>query len=104
MARHEDEAEKVVPAISIDRRRRASVLLSLLDVAADLFVLTLERLPAAEQVDRVMSCRPHQPRARLFRHAGDGPLLERGNERILRQLLGGPNVADDANQPGNQPG
>src|SRR5438445_559118 len=90
MARHEDEAEKVVPALSIDRRRRASVLLSPLDVAADLFVLTLERLPAADQVDRVMFCRPHQPRARLLRHAGDGPLLERGNEGILRQLLPDP--------------
>src|SRR5438309_6169155 len=104
MARHEDEAEEVVPAVSIDRRRRASVLPSLLDVAADLLVLTLERLPAADQVDRAMFGRPHQPRARLFRHAGDGPLLERGNEHILRQLLGGPNVADDASQPGNQPG
>jgi len=31
-------------------------------------------------------------------------LLERGNERVLRQLLGQADVADDPRQAGDQPG
>src|SRR3989454_12248744 len=47
---------------------------------------------------------PHEPRARPLGHAFGGPLLERGNEGVLCELLGRPDVADDASQPGDEPG
>ena len=104
MARHEDEAEEVVPDVLIDRRVRVDALLSQLDIAPHLFVLALERLAAADRVDRAMLRRRHQPGARLLRHARGGPLLERGNESVLRELLGRPDVADETSQPGDEPG
>src|SRR5438105_9152355 len=70
MARHEDEAEEVVPDdVVVDRRIRVNALPSPLDVASDLFVLALERLAAADQVDRAMLRGPHQPGAGLLWHA-----------------------------------
>src|SRR5207302_6507620 len=71
---------------------------------SELFVLALERLTPPDQIGRSVLGRRHQPGSRPLRHAGDGPLLERGNERVLRELLGGPDVADEASQPGDEPG
>src|SRR5438874_1207812 len=104
MARHEDEAEEVVPDVLIDRRVRVYALLSPFDIAPHLFVLALERLAAADRVDRAMLRRRHQPGARLLRHTRGGPLLERGNESVLRELLGRTDVADETSQPGDEPG
>ncbi len=39
-----------------------------------------------------------------LRHACGGPLLERRNERVLRELLSRPDVDDKASQPGDEPG
>jgi hypothetical protein len=47
--------------------------------------------------------RPHEPGARPLRHAFSRPLLERGDEGILCELLSRPDVADDASQPGDEP-
>src|SRR5438874_11631262 len=104
MARHEDEAEEVIPDVLIDRRVRVDALLSPLDVAPHLFAFALERLAAADRVDRAMLRRRHQPGARFLRHARGGPLLERGNESVLRELLGRTDVADETSQPGDEPG
>src|SRR5207247_11210876 len=104
MARHEDEAEQVVSHFYVDRRIQIKAFLSPLDIACDLFVLTLERLAAADQVDRAVLRGSHQPGARPLRHACGGPLLERSNEGVLCELLSRPDVADDASQPGDEPG
>jgi hypothetical protein len=47
---------------------------------------------------------PHEPRARPLRHAFGRPLLERGDQGVLRKLLSRPYVADDASQPGDELG
>jgi hypothetical protein len=104
MAGREDEAEEIVPDLVVDRRVQFQAFLRPLDITSDLFVLALERLAAPDQVDRVVFCGPHEPGARPLRHAIGGPLLERGDEGVLRELLCSPDVADDASQPGDEPG
>ena len=46
----------------------------------------------------------HQPRAGIVGHARLRPLLERGDQRVLRQLLGEADVAHHAREPGDQLG
>src|SRR2546425_4859219 len=104
MARHEDEAEKIVPDVLFERCVPVNAFLPPLDFAPELFVLALKRLAAPDQVDRAMFRGPHQPGAGPLRHARGGPLLERGNECVLGELLSRPDVADEASQPGDEPG
>jgi len=104
MARREDEAEEVIADVLVDGRIHVNALPVPLGVASQLFVLALECLTAADQVDRAMLRRAHQPSTRALRHAFGAPLLERGDEGILCELLSRPDVADDASQPGNEPG
>src|SRR6266542_539374 len=99
----EDEAQEIVSDILVDRRVQVHALLSSLDIASDLFVLALERRAASDQVDRAVLGGPHEPGPRPLRHACDGPLLERGDEGVLCELLSRPNVADHAGQPGDEP-
>src|SRR2546427_1593448 len=104
MARHEDEAEEIVPEFLVDRRVQVLAYLIPLDNASELSVLALERLAASDQVGRAMLRGRHQPGARSLWHAGSGPLLERGNEGVLCELLSRPDIADEASQPGDEPG
>src|SRR4030088_1648500 len=104
MASHEDQAEEIVAALLFDRRVYVLSFLSALDVTSDLFVLALERLGAPDQVDRAVRRCPEEPRARPFRHSFGGPLFERGDQGVLCELLSSPDVADDASQPGDEPG
>src|SRR5713226_2323665 len=104
MAGHEDEAEEVVPDFLVDRRVQVQAFPSALDIASHLVVLALERLPAPDQVDRAVFRGSHQPGARTLRHAIGGPLLERGDEGVLCELLSRPDVAYKASQPGYEPG
>src|SRR5713226_3704263 len=104
MAGHEDEAEEVVPDFLVDRRVQVQAFPSALDIAPHLVVLALECLAAPDQIDRAVFRGSHQPGARPLRHAFGGPLLERGNEGVLCELLSGPDVADYASQPGDEPG
>jgi hypothetical protein len=46
----------------------------------------------------------HKPRARLFGDTRVGPLLERRDERVLRELLREADVADDSREARDQPG
>src|SRR6267142_5902418 len=104
MAGREDEAEEIIPDLIVDRRVQFQAFLSLLEIASDLFVLALERLAPPDQVDRpVLRC-PHEPAAGPLGHALDRPLLERGDQGVLRELLSRPYVSDDASQPGDEPG
>ena len=58
----------------------------------------VQRLPSAQLIDGAVLGGGHQPRAGIVRDAGCRPLLERGDERILGQLLGQADVAHDARQ------
>ena len=54
-------------------------------------------------VDRAMLRGGHEPGARIVRDARLRPLLERGDERVLRELLGEADVAHDPREPGDEP-
>ena len=45
----------------------------------------------------------HEPGARVVRDARLGPLLERGDERLLGEILGEPDVAHQAGDARDQP-
>jgi hypothetical protein len=71
--------------------------------AAELLLLAGQAGATAQQVDGAVLGRGHQPGARVGRHAGPRPLLERRHQRVLGQLLGDAHVTHDARQPGDQP-
>src|SRR5229473_8400567 len=104
MARREDEAEEIVLDLLVDLRAQVRAFLSQLEIASDLFVLALERLAAADQVDCAVFRGPHEPGARPLGHAFGRPLLERGDQGVLCELLSRPDVADHTSQPGDEPG
>ena len=85
------------------RSGAASLLLGL-ELVAELLVLALEQLVPAQQVDRAMLRGGHEPGARVVRDARLRPLLERGDERVLRELLGQADVAHDPREAGDEPG
>ena len=102
----EDEPEQVV----LDR-----VLEDRLDIVLDTVAVDLELVPhlgelalvgllAPDQVDRAPLGDRHQPGARIVRYARLRPLLQRGDQRVLRQLLGQPDVPHDPRDPGDDPG
>ena len=67
-------------------------------------MLALEQRVAAEEVDRAVLGGGHQPGARVVRDARLRPLLERGDESILRELLGEADVAHHPREPGDESG
>lgn len=71
---------------------------------AHFLVLELESFPPAKQIDGAMFRGPHEPRARLIRNPRLGPLFERGNQRVLRELLREADVVHDPREAGDQPG
>src|SRR6266571_1569593 len=54
----------------------------------------------AQPVDRLESASGDEPRARIRRHAFDRPALHRRRKRILQRLLGEVEVAEEADQGG----
>ncbi|KAG1253600.1 hypothetical protein G6F65_017397 [Rhizopus arrhizus] len=67
-----------------------------LQLVADLIVLAGVQRVQAQAVAGAVFCGGHQPRSRVIRHAGIGPALQGGHQRILRQLF---SQADIAHQP-----
>ena len=106
MTRREDEPQEIVADVVVDGvlDRRHRVVAFVVQVAAQLLVLAFQALAAAELVDRPVLCGRHQPGAGVVGHAGLGPALERGDERFLRELLGGADVAHDTCEPRDQAG
>src|SRR3989441_496878 len=106
MTGDEHEAQEVVADAVVERgveiRRRQLALR--LDLATELLVLALDELASAQQVDRTVLRGGHEPGARLVRDARLRPALERGDERLLREVLGDPDVAHDPRQTGDEPG
>jgi hypothetical protein len=62
--------------------------------------LLAERPIAAQPVDRTVAGGDRQPGARVGRRAVPGPALGRDRERLLRGLLGEIEVAEEADQAG----
>jgi hypothetical protein len=98
MAGHEDQPENIVSHGIVPVRRRLGLLLERLDRTSDLLMLALLHLPAPEEVDGAAPGGGHEPRAGLLGEARRRPLLERGHQRVLRQVLRDPDVADDARE------
>src|SRR5207302_2010831 len=65
-------------------------LLLELHLAGELLVLALEDFAASKLIERPVLCSGHKPGARVVRNTGLRPGLERGEERLLRELLGEP--------------
>ncbi len=104
MAGGEDQPQQVVADRVVERglevgRRR---VLRRLHVVADLLVLPIEHPAAPEVIDGAVLGRRHEPGARVPRNARPGPLLERGDERVVRQVFRQVDVAHDAGQRGDQ--
>jgi hypothetical protein len=55
---------------------------------------------ATQAVDRLEPARRDQPGARLVRHAVARPAFQRGRERVVHRLLGEVEVAEQADQGG----
>ena len=106
MAGGEHEAQQVVADVVVERgvEIRHGHLLLRLELVAELLVLALEQLAPAQQVDRAMLGGGHEPGARVVRDARLRPLLERGDQRVLRELLGQADVAHDPREAGDEPG
>ena len=97
MAGGEDQTQQVVAEFVVERLLDLGDRIGLLvEVAADFLVLALQHLGAAEAVESAMLGGLHQPGAGIARHALVRPLLERGDERVLRQFLGPADIAGDA--------
>ena len=86
MAAHEHHAELVVFDGSSRRFRRLSTA-ETIELELDLVRARVERLIAAQHIQGAVSRHTKEPPARVLRHAGVRPLLERLDERVLHDLL-----------------
>lgn len=65
-------------------------------------MLTLEQRPSSQDIDRAMLCRGHEPRAGISWNARLGPLFERSDERVVREIFSQPDITDDAREAGDE--
>jgi len=63
------------------------------DVAGEFFGLESQPFVASQPFDRPSLRSDHEPGTRIQRNAFRGPLLERGDERVVRDLFGGSDIA-----------
>ena len=106
MAGDEDQAQRSSPTSSssaASRSARGRPCWSL-ELAAELLVLALERLLAAQRVDRAVLGGGHEPGARVVRDARFRPLLERGDERVLGESSARPTSRTHPREAGDEPG
>ena len=104
MAGREDETQQVVANVIVESRFKIGYgHLFCLELATEFFVLALMPRVSAEVVNGAMLGGGHEPGARVVRDARLRPLLERGDESILCQVLGQSDVAYDPRQTGNEP-
>ena len=105
MAGREDQAQQVVVERVVDRRGQVGVLVlaAALELEPQLLRLAVVHAGAPQPVDRPVLGGGHEPGARVVRDARLGPLLERGDERLLGEVLGEADVAHDPRDAGDQP-
>ena len=94
VAAREDQAEPVL------RHRRILLLGRQLEMPRDLLLLLREPRAPADPVDRLVPRGGDQPARRIRRRAGHRPLLDRDRERLLERLLGHVEIAQEADQRG----
>ena len=106
VAADEHQPEQVVAdRRSVDRgvEIRGGALLQF-EVAAKLLRLAPERGSPAQGVDRTMLGRAHRPGRRTIRDSRVRLLANRRFERVLGEILGQADVADNPRQRGDEPG
>src|SRR5947208_9114185 len=106
MAGREDEAQAIVADVIVEggREIRLGMLLPGQELGTELLMLAVQQLAAAKLVDGAPLRGGHQPGARVVGNARLGPPLERGDQRVLRQVLRQADVARHAREPGDEPG
>src|SRR3954453_14959910 len=100
MAGGEDAPQEIVADVVVKRRVEIGRIV-IVHLAADLLMLALDQLGAAILVERAVLRGRHQPGGGIVRNTVLRPALERGHQRVLRQLLGEPDVARDARNAGD---
>ena len=104
MTGDEHQAQEVVADVIVDRGIEVWLgHLLRLKLATEFLVLALHASVSADVIDCTMLGGGHEPGARVGRDARLRPLLQRGDESILRKVLGQTDIADDPRQPGNEP-
>ena len=104
VARGEDEAQEIIPDVVVQRRIdvHGSGFDPLLSVGIEYLMRAIEPRRAAQGIDgAVFRCR-HEPRPGIVGNADFRPSLERGDEGILCQILGDPDVAHHSGKPGDE--
>ena len=106
MTSGEDEAEEVISDVIVECsfEIRHGPLLTGLEFASEFTVLLLEQLATAKAVNGAVLGSCHEPGARIVWDTGGGPLLQGGDESVLRELFSKANVAHDARETGDDPG
>jgi hypothetical protein len=107
MAGGEDESQQVVvDVVGIGRFVDVAVPVRRggLQVPPHLRQLARVPLASAYEIDRPVLGRGHEPRPGVVGHPLPGPLLQGGDQRVLRQLLRDPDVPHDARDTGDDAG
>ena len=104
MTGDEHEPEQVVADVLVERGLEIRTDRRLDDgVGCNLLVRALQHLLPPELVEGPVLRRGHEPGARILRDAGLGPALERGDQRLLGQILGEADFADHADEATEKP-
>ena len=99
MARNEDEPQKVVADVVVERSlevRRG--LLQCQQLAADLFILPSRAFPVTEMVDGAMLGGGHKPGSGVGGDSRRRPLFQGSQQRFLGEVLGETHVANNARE------
>ncbi len=106
MTRDEHQPQQVVADVVIDGGDEVGLDLvaARVEFGAQLDVFLLDAFVAAEVVEGAVFGDLHQPRAGVARHAFGRPLFERRDQRVVREILGEADVADHADESGDQAG
>jgi hypothetical protein len=106
MTGDEHKTQQVVTDVIVERgfEIRHECLLPGIELTTKLLVLALEELVAAKEINGAMLGGGHEPGTRVLRDARLLPLLERGNQRILGEILGKTYIAHDSHEAADEPG
>ena len=105
MTGNEEQAQQVITNIVVKsglQIRRGHLFRPKLSTQS--LVLALNPCVSSEVIHGAMLGSRHEPGARVIRDARLGPLLERGDQSILREILGKAHITHDPREAGNEPG
>lgn len=101
MTSGEHEPQQIVADVVVARRFehvgdvRRDVRAERIEIEADLLALARVQRVLPQMIERAALRGRHQPCARIVRHAAARPVLERRDERVLRELFGHADVAHE---------